>query len=182
MEWSTSPTTDRSSSTMKLAATLISVCLLAQTVSAHYIWSTLIAGGTTSTAAVRQPINNNPVENVSSRDMTCNVNPSPASDTVTVAAGSTIGFKLDNTLYHQGPAAIYLGKAPSTAASWDGSGANWFKIAEWGATFNPFQFTDFNANQLTTTIPSSVPAGEYLIRLVFLRLFLLILANPGAQN
>ncbi|KAI3615068.1 glycoside hydrolase family 61 protein [Moniliophthora roreri] len=64
-----------------------------------------------------------------------------------------------------GPAAIYLGKAPGSAASWDGSGANWFKIAEWGATFNPFQFTDFNANQLTTTIPSSVPPGEYLVRI-----------------
>ncbi|KAL0571312.1 hypothetical protein V5O48_010647 [Marasmius crinis-equi] len=154
---------------MKFAAPLLSAALLAQSASAHYIWTTLIAGSTTSTAAVRQPLNNSPVTSVTSNDIRCNVNPSPASQTVSVAAGSTIGFKLDNTLYHQGPAAIYLGKAPSTAASWDGSGANWFKanlfIAEWGATFNPFTFTDFNANQLTTTIPSSVPAGEYLVRI-----------------
>lgn len=34
----------------------------------------------------------------------------------------------------------YLGKAPTTAAAWDGSGANWFKIYELGATFSPFKF------------------------------------------
>ncbi|KAK7046140.1 hypothetical protein VNI00_007143 [Paramarasmius palmivorus] len=120
-----------SAATMKLAATLASLCLLLQTASAHYIWTTLIAGSTTSTAAVRQPLNNSPVTSVTSKDITCNVNPTAATDTVSVAAGSTIGFKLDNTLYHQGPAAIYLGKAPSgSASSWDGSGANWFKASK----------------------------------------------------
>ncbi|KAK7046139.1 hypothetical protein VNI00_007142 [Paramarasmius palmivorus] len=98
--------------------------------------------------------------------MRCNVNPTAATETVTVAAGSEIGFLLDNTLYHAGPAAIYLGKAPGdSASSWDGSGANWFKIAEWGAKFSPFAFVSHNANRLTTTIPSSVPAGEYLVRI-----------------
>ncbi|KAF9255545.1 glycoside hydrolase family 61 protein [Marasmius fiardii PR-910] len=156
---------------MKFAAALLSTALLVQSASAHFlptdIWTTLIAGSTTSTAAVRQPLSNSPVQDVTSKDITCNVTPHPATETVSVAAGSTIGFKLDNTLYHQGPAAIYLGKVPSggTAASWDGSGGNWFKIAEWGATFNPFTFTDFNAAQLTTTIPSTVPAGEYLVRI-----------------
>ncbi|KAJ3501539.1 hypothetical protein NLJ89_g9293 [Agrocybe chaxingu] len=149
---------------MKLSG-LAALAFFAHSASAHYIWTTLIAGSTTSNAAVRQPINNSPVTSVTSNDVRCNVNPSPASETVSVAAGSTIGFKLDNTLYHQGPAAIYLGKAPGSVASWDGSGANWFKIAEWGATFNPFQFTDFNANQLTTTIPASTPSGEYLVRI-----------------
>jgi hypothetical protein len=35
---------------------------------------------------------------------------------------------------------LWLGKAPSSASSWDGSGANWFKIYELGATFDPFVF------------------------------------------
>ncbi|KAF8153816.1 glycoside hydrolase [Crassisporium funariophilum] len=144
---------------------LVAFAALAQSANAHYIWNTLIAGSTTSTAAVRQPVNNSPVTSVTSNDIRCNTNPGAASATVSVASGSTVGFKLDNTLYHQGPAAIYLGKAPSTAATWDGSGANWFKIAEWGATFNPFTFTALNANQLTTTIPASTPAGEYLLRI-----------------
>ncbi|PPQ99634.1 hypothetical protein CVT24_005212 [Panaeolus cyanescens] len=149
---------------MKLTA-IVSLAVLAHSASAHYIWNTLIAGSTTSTAAVRQPINNSPVTSVTSNDVRCNVSPGAASQTVSVASGSTIGFKLDNTLYHAGPAAIYLGKAPSTAASWDGSGANWFKIAEWGANFNPFKFTDEGLSQLTTTIPSNTPPGEYLVRI-----------------
>lgn len=138
---------------------------MAPCISGHYIWTTLIAGSTNSTAAVRQPLTNSPVTDVTSNDIRCNVNPTPATQTVSVAAGSTIGFILDNTIYHLGPAAIYLGKAPSTAASWDGSGANWFKIAEWGASFNPFTFTDYQLGQLTTKIPSSVPPGEYLVRI-----------------
>lgn len=106
------------------------------------------------------PLSNSPVISVTSPDITCNVNPTPATETVEVVAVATIGFKLDNTLYHPGPAAIYPGKASSPAASWDGSDANWFKIAEWGATFDPFSFTDENTSQLTTTIPPNTPAGE----------------------
>ncbi|KJA26528.1 lytic polysaccharide monooxygenase [Hypholoma sublateritium FD-334 SS-4] len=148
---------------MKISG-LLAFATLAHSTSAHYIWTTLIAGSTTSTTAVRTPINNSPVTSVTSPDITCNIN-TPATDTVSVAAGSTIGFELDNTVYHQGPAAIYLGTTPTTAASWDGSGANWFKIAEWGATFNPFTFTDYGASQLTTTIPSATPSGQYLVRI-----------------
>ncbi|KAF9025810.1 glycoside hydrolase family 61 protein [Hymenopellis radicata] len=134
---------------------------------ASNIWTTLVTGGgaNLSKAAVRTPGNNSPVTDVESPDITCNVNPSAATETVSVAAGSRIGFLLDNTLYHQGPAAIYLGTAPTTAAAWDGSGANWFKIAKWGATFDPFGFTDYNLSALNTTIPASVPSGEYLLRI-----------------
>lgn len=93
------------------------------------IWTTITAGGKTSTAAIRQPLNNSPVESASSADQRCNRSPRAATETISVSAGSSVSFKLDNTLYHSGPAAIYLGKAPGSAASWDGSGANWFKVA-----------------------------------------------------
>lgn len=126
------------------------------------IWTTLIAGGTQSTSAVRTPGSNSPVEDVTSGSITCGLGPRGASETVTVAAGSSVGFKLDNTLYHTGPASIYLGQVPSgqTAASWNGSGAQWFKIAEWGAQFNPFKFSADGQSQLSTTLPSNIPAGE----------------------
>ncbi|SJL14875.1 related to cellulose binding protein CEL1 [Armillaria ostoyae] len=153
---------------MKVAFTFASLALLSgfQAASAHYIWTTLVAGDTVSNAAVRQPQSNSPVLDVTSDDITCNVSPADATATVSVAAGDIIGFQLDNTIYHQGPAALYLGKAPSTAADWDGSGANWFKIAEWGAEFEPsFAFIDYGASALNATIPSSVPAGEYLARI-----------------
>ncbi|KAG6844789.1 hypothetical protein H0H87_003718 [Tephrocybe sp. NHM501043] len=143
----------------------LALAALAHTASAHYIWHSLVTSSGESSAAIRQPVNNSPVQDVTSGAITCNVSPSAATQTVSVAAGSQVTFKLDNTIYHQGPAAIYLGKAPSTAAAWDGSGANWFKIAEWGATFNPFGFTDFNASELGTTIPAGTPSGDYLLRI-----------------
>ncbi|KAL0948403.1 hypothetical protein HGRIS_010985 [Hohenbuehelia grisea] len=144
---------------------LLLLPVLVQMCSAHYIWHILNAGGTSSSAAVRKPFNNSPVEQVSSTNMRCNVNPGQATQTVTVSAGSSIGFSLDNSLFHPGPAAIYLGKAPGSVASWDGSGNNWFKIAEWGAQFNPFKFIPDGLSQLSTTIPSNTPSGEYLVRI-----------------
>lgn len=149
---------------MRFAATLLALGAITQTASAHYIFNVLIAGDKTSTNAVRRPQNNSPVSPLASPDMRCNVSPGQATETVTVNAGDTIGFRTDSNIYHQGPAAIYLGKAPDSAASWDGSGASWFKIAEWGATFNPFGFVDVGMNQLTTTIPKNTPSGEYLVR------------------
>jgi hypothetical protein len=127
---------------------------------------TSIKGSTTSTATGRQPVNNSPVTSPTAAvNYICDTN-TAATATVSVAAGSTLGFKLDNTVYHLGPAAIYLGKVPSgsTAASWDGSGASWFKIAQWGATYpggarSSMSFADYNAGSPTTTHPQSVLAG-----------------------
>ncbi|KAF8311888.1 hypothetical protein DL93DRAFT_1371184 [Clavulina sp. PMI_390] len=153
---------------MRFLSALAIGALISQA-SAHYIWTTFISGSTTSTAAVRQPVNNNPVTDAASNLIRCNNFTALGSATVSVAAGSTIGFNLDNTLYHLGPAAIYLGQVPSgqTAATWDGSGAAWFKIAQWGGVFGSgtFSFADFNLSQLTATIPKSVPSGQYLVRI-----------------
>ncbi|KAF8157237.1 glycoside hydrolase [Crassisporium funariophilum] len=146
-------------------ATVIGLVLATQSVSAHYIFKTLVAGSKTSTKAVRQPQNNMPISGVSSSSITCNTNPSPADETVTVAAGDKIGFLLDSSMYHKGAVSIYLGQAPGSVENWDGSGKSWFKIAEWGATsFNPITFSSTNQNTFTTTIPSSVPSGDYLVR------------------
>ena len=53
-------------------------------------------------------------------------------------AGSYVGFRADQGLIHPGPLLVYLGKVPAgyTAATWDGSGANWFKIYQVGASFS----------------------------------------------
>jgi len=49
---------------------------------------------------------------------------------VTVAAGSKVGFQTTGgvKVFHVGPAALYLGKAPGSVADWDGSGQTWFKV------------------------------------------------------
>ncbi|KJA15304.1 lytic polysaccharide monooxygenase [Hypholoma sublateritium FD-334 SS-4] len=151
---------------MKCFAILSAVILSTQSVSAHYIFKTLVAGSKTSTQAVRQPQNNEPIHDITSAGMTCNVDPGSAGETVSVAAGDTIGFQLDTAMYHEGPVSIYLGKAPGTAADWDGSGSDWFKIAEWGASsFAPMKFSSYELTTFTTTIPTVVPSGEYLARI-----------------
>ncbi|TFK38401.1 glycoside hydrolase family 61 protein [Crucibulum laeve] len=152
---------------MKFSAAILGFALLAQSVSGHYIFNELIAGSKTSTKAVRQPQSNSPVHDYLSNDIRCNIDPSTASETVSVAAGSKIGFNLgeNKKIYHLGPVDIYLGKAPGKAQDWDGSGKNWFKIAEWGATFNPFSFKSLDKSRFTTTIPKDTPSGEYLVRI-----------------
>jgi hypothetical protein len=39
------------------------------------------------------------------------------------------------------------------------------QIAEWGASFDPFTFTDYGASELSTTVPSDIAAGQYLARI-----------------
>lgn len=81
---------------------------------------------------------NGPVTDVNSLDIRCNVGGSTVSapSTLSVAAGSTLSFKVDPNIYHAGPELVYLAKVPSgkTAANWDGSGAVWFKVYQQGPT------------------------------------------------
>ncbi|KAG8907862.1 hypothetical protein FRC00_011577, partial [Tulasnella sp. 408] len=59
-----------------------------------------------------------------------------STSTYTVAAGTTIGFKADQGLYHPGYLDIYMAKATPTANTESaGSGAVWFKVAEWLPTW-----------------------------------------------
>lgn len=158
---------------MKCTAVFTAVALATQSVSAHYIFKTLLVGSKSSTQAVRQPQDNSPLHDITSPDVVCNVNPGKAGETVTIASGQKIGFQVDVAMYHESPVAIYLGKAPSTAAEWDGSGQRWFKIAEWGAkSFSPMIFSSYEQTDFTTTIPKTTPPGEYLVRIESLALHL----------
>ncbi|KAG8940125.1 hypothetical protein FRC03_005726 [Tulasnella sp. 419] len=65
---------------------------------------------------------------------------------------------------------VYLGKAPSgqTAATWDGSGSNWFKISELSAITNggsSIKFPADNLSQYTFKIPTNIDDGYYLVRI-----------------
>lgn len=80
---------------------------------------------------------NSPVTDLTSDDLRCNVGANGSStDTISVAAGSTVTFTLDTPVYHQGPISWYMAKAPSTAAAFDGSGTVWFKFLDVGPTFS----------------------------------------------
>lgn len=51
-----------------------------------------------------------------------------APQTLAVTAGGSVTFGVAPNIYHAGPVNVYLAKAPSTAASFNPSGAVWFKI------------------------------------------------------
>lgn len=73
---------------------------------------------------------------------------------------------MDQGATHPGPALVYLQKVDE-ASSADGSG-DWFKIAEWGPTIteSAIEWPDStNKLQFKFTLPSCIPAGQYLMRI-----------------
>lgn len=70
---------------------------------------------------------------------------------------------------HKGPVQVYIAKAPSTAAAFDGQGAVWTKIYSSGL-LNPSSqqwatdIVNTSSGKHSVKIPASLPAGEYLLR------------------
>ncbi|PMD34547.1 glycoside hydrolase family 61 protein [Hyaloscypha variabilis F] len=153
--------------------TAVVICALAAVASAHYTFPSLIANDETTAAwqYARQWTgyqSNGPVTDVSKIDIRCNVGASAKSapSTMTVAAGSKIGFASNQPISHVGVMEWYMAKVPEghTAATWDGSGEVWFKIDEDHPTFAPLKWPSLSTTKQYTTIPASVPAGDYLLR------------------
>nr|WNK12365.1 LPMO [Ceratobasidium cereale] len=130
---------------------------------------------------------NSPVTDVNSNDFRCNVGGLASggkTSTTTVAAGSTVGFQSDIPIGHPGPLQVYLGKVPAgqTAATWDGSGANWFKIYTLGADFSSgtLAWPSSDKQNFNFKIPAATPAGNYLLRIEHIGLHVASSAG-GAQ-
>jgi len=141
---------------------------LASQVSSHYIFETFTANGVTNApyTYVRKNTNyNSPVTDLTSNDLRCNVGGESGvnTTTVSVAAGSSVAFTSDVAVYHDGPISVYMAKATTTAAAFDGSGDVWFKILDIGPIF-PGGTWDLKQTY-TFDIPSCIPAGDYLVRI-----------------
>ncbi|ELU45811.1 glycoside hydrolase family 61 protein [Rhizoctonia solani AG-1 IA] len=118
------------------------------TVTMQYLWVNGVDQG--QNTYLRVPPSNNPVTDVTSTDIRCNVNGLTGSATGTkanVPAGANItlewhqhaqrtgedaisvdrSVRVDALLWHAA-VQVYIAKAPSTAASFDGSGTVWTKI------------------------------------------------------
>ncbi|KAL4260084.1 Lytic polysaccharide monooxygenase AA9 [Pleurotus pulmonarius] len=159
---------------MKLAELLTAVVTFTATgVFAHYRFDALIVGSTTTAPYqyVRQNTNyNSPITDVTSMDFRCNAGglaSAAATQTVTAAAGSTVGFALDQAIFHPGPINVYMAKAPGNAASFDGSGNVWFKVYEIRPVTNggtSITWPADNISRFTFQLPSSLPSGQYLVR------------------
>ncbi|KAG8728227.1 hypothetical protein FRC11_011559, partial [Ceratobasidium sp. 423] len=128
---------------------------------------------------VRTPANNSPVTDLSSKTLACNVNGEIAAAAVcTIAAGTKVAVEMHQQPgdrncateaiggNHDGPTIIYMAKVDNAATA-VGSDANWFKVAQTGLVSTDYWGTDvMNANcgKVEFTIPSDLPAGNYLIR------------------
>ncbi|KAI2473222.1 glycoside hydrolase family 61 protein [Annulohypoxylon bovei var. microspora] len=164
---------------MKNAVALVATAALAaQGVAGHYIFQSLSQGTAKGTVYeyVRQNTNyNSPVTDLASNDLRCNVGGATGGNTSTLAinAGDPFTFSLDTAVYHQGPISLYMSKAPSTAAEYDGSG-DWFKINDWAPVFSGGQASWTMTGSYSYTIPKCIPDGEYLLRIQSLAIH-----NPG---
>ncbi|KAL4773893.1 endo-beta-1,4-glucanase D [Aspergillus nidulans var. acristatus] len=127
--------------------------------------------GNTADGYIRTPPNNSPVTDVTSTDLTCNVNgDQPAAKTLEVAAGDKITFEWHHNSRdssddiiassHKGPVLVYM--APTESGS---AGSNWVKIYEDGYKDGTWAVDTLIANKgkHSVTVPD-VPAGNYLFR------------------
>ncbi|RDB19801.1 Endo-beta-1,4-glucanase D [Hypsizygus marmoreus] len=179
---------------MKLAIFLLATTALSNAhFTLQYVWVNGVDEG--HNTYLRIPPNNNPVTNVASTDLTCNVNgiSGTSVSTASIPAGATITFEWHQhdqrtgedaiSGGHKGPVLVYIAKAPSTAASFNGQGAVWTKIYQSGLLNSTTWATDVvNANQgkHSVQLPASLPAGEYLLRAEIIALHVAS-SYPGAQ-
>ncbi|KAG8788136.1 hypothetical protein FRC16_001451, partial [Serendipita sp. 398] len=150
---------------MKIFSTLVLAVAAAQQVLAHYRFLGINGSGDYDYIRLYQnQYSNGPITNVQSTDIRCNLGAATTTGTLTVAAGSTVTFR--TSISHPGPLLWYMAKAPSTVNGWDGSGNVWFKIAQTGATFSggAMNWPSSGLTTVSTKIPSSLRAGEYLLR------------------
>ncbi|KAF4987545.1 hypothetical protein FGRMN_10297 [Fusarium graminum] len=154
---------------MKIATPFAAALAFAHSTSAHYIFQQLSVGSTKYPVFqyIRQNSNyNSPVTDLASNDLRCNVGASGANtQTVGVKAGDSITFTLDTAVYHQGPISVYMSKATGgSASSYDGSGG-WFKIKDFGPTFNGGSSSWPMNLSYTFNLPKCIANGEYLLRI-----------------
>ncbi|KAG8983233.1 hypothetical protein FRB90_006212 [Tulasnella sp. 427] len=185
---------------MKLGIVALALNTLVQSTFAHYtfqyIWTPNDNG---QYVGIRHPPSNNPVTDVTSTDIRCNVNGLSGSgiSILNVAAGTKITMEWHQhdqrtgedaiSGGHQGPIIVYAAKVPSgkTAATWDGSGSVWFKLYQSGlvnASSHQWASDVVNANggKHSLVIPKCIPTGQYLLRVESIALHAAS-TYPGAQ-
>ncbi|KAF8899803.1 glycosyl hydrolase family 61-domain-containing protein [Gymnopilus junonius] len=187
---------------MKLSYSLASALTLAGSASAHTIFQTLWVNGVSQghTVGIRVPSYDGPITDVTSNDVICNggINPyqQPVSQTIIpVPAGAQVTAEWHHTLTsagtgdsqdpidssHKGPITAYLAQVPSATQA-TVTGLKWFKIYEDGLDGTQWAVDKLIANKglVSFTIPSCIPAGQYLLRVEIIALHAAS-TYPGAQ-
>jgi hypothetical protein len=168
---------------------------LATLSSAHQMITHFHINGKADSSCVRQPDSADPIIDLSSDAMACNiVNQYPATSKCAIKPSDNIAFewRVDRNIApadyplkepgdirvgvtddsHKGPCAVYMKKV-SDASTATGPGDGWFKVSEDGldsnGTFCTTRLREANAPQ-PGVIPQNIEAGDYLLRGEFLTL------------
>ncbi|KAL3422063.1 glycoside hydrolase family 61 protein [Phlyctema vagabunda] len=131
----------------------------------HQFWVNGVSPGYQT--CIRMPPSNNPVTNVASNDITCNVNGNNVPSGVAVCAakaGDKIKVQWDSST-HPGPITHMLYGPISDAAQATGIG-KWTKINELSYVNNTWANEIMEAQSMTYefTLPSKLASGDYLLR------------------
>jgi cellulase len=162
---------------MKSTFGLLALAAAAKLVNAHAtvhaVWINDVDQGAGNSASgyIRTPPNNSPITDVTSPDLTCNVNgKNPVAKTLSVKAGDKVTFEWHHDTRsasddiiansHRGPVLTYI--APTEKGT---AGSGWVKIAEEGYSNGKWAVDNLIANRgkHSITVPD-IPAGEYLLR------------------
>ncbi|CAJ2509095.1 Uu.00g141210.m01.CDS01 [Anthostomella pinea] len=147
---------------------LVSLSLVAA-VSAHQNFHQFWVSGETPgyQVGIRMPPSNNPVTDVTSTDIVCNVGGTDGTGVATVAAaaGDSIKVQWDQSS-HPGPITHMLYGPVDSAAATTGVGAGWFKIDELDYVDGEWANVIMGADNMTHTftLPAKLASGEYLLR------------------
>ncbi|KAF7424142.1 hypothetical protein PC9H_009445 [Pleurotus ostreatus] len=157
---------------MHVPAGLLTLACLVAAVSAHTtvygLWVNGAFQGDGRNLYIRSPPNNNPVKDLSSNAMACNVNNRVVPNTVSVQQGDLVTFEWyhdtrDDDIIassHKGPVQVYI--APTSS---NGAGPVWTKLFS-DSYENGLWAVDkliLAHGQHSVTIPD-IPAGDYLLR------------------
>ncbi|KAI0401732.1 family 61 glycoside hydrolase [Xylaria palmicola] len=98
----------------------------------------------------------------------CHINAKPGSTTASVKAGGTIDFQWTVWPHDIGPVLTYVAACSGDCAAADKTALRWVKIDEagWDATTKLWASGKLinNNNTWTTTVPSTLAAGNYIFR------------------
>ncbi|TLD10673.1 hypothetical protein PgNI_05319 [Pyricularia grisea] len=154
---------------MKFSVSLLA--FLAPAAMGHYMFPQTVLGNSKSTnwQFIRQTANDPsqiPVRDLDSPQMACYEKTGRAASGVqTVSAGSKIGFASSAPITHAGPFLVYMAQVPEgqDVDTWQPTGKVWFKTDQFGA-ISASQF-ETGMSEITTTIPVSLKAATYLMRI-----------------
>ncbi|KAF9453606.1 lytic polysaccharide monooxygenase [Macrolepiota fuliginosa MF-IS2] len=153
---------------MKLASlALLTSSLISASLAHTTVWGVWVNGvdqGDGRNQYIRSPPNNNPVKDLTSAAMTCNVNNVAVPRRVSVNAGDKLTFEWYHdsrnddiiAVSHKGPVQVWI--APAAGDNWTKLFSDGYSGGQWGV-----DKLIASHGKHSITIPQ-VPAGDYLLR------------------